>query len=172
MIVGERRFAAPARDRSQPGRRARPSSRRNGSTTSSWRSTSNEEIYITPLTFAAPTTGNQQFATLFETTFPTNYALVNTLDIVPMAWWNLDADPAHVSAARADDRAIRRRDRGAARDLQRLARDGVQAGHGAARGYVQRLDAGAARTSSRTRWSENHTIAIYKGHVVGATGIA
>ncbi len=48
------------------------------------------DINILPLTFGAPTIGNQQFAMLFERTFPTNYALVNTLDIVPMAWWNLD----------------------------------------------------------------------------------
>ncbi|GAC1575171.1 MAG: hypothetical protein NVS3B7_07570 [Candidatus Elarobacter sp.] len=47
-------------------------------------------VHVTPVTFAAPTTGNQQFATLFQTSFPSNYACVNTLDIVPKAWHNLD----------------------------------------------------------------------------------
>lgn len=43
-----------------------------------------------PCTFAAPTFGNQQFADLFDKTFPNSYRAVNTLDIVPMAFENLD----------------------------------------------------------------------------------
>jgi hypothetical protein len=46
-------------------------------------------ITFLPCTFAAPTFGNQQFATLYETTFPNAYRVVNTLDIVPMAFGNL-----------------------------------------------------------------------------------
>ena len=47
-------------------------------------------VTITPLTFAAPTTANQQFADLYAKKFPNAYACVNTLDVVPMAWENLD----------------------------------------------------------------------------------
>jgi hypothetical protein len=47
------------------------------------------KITFLPCTFAAPTFGNQQFATLYETTFPNAYRAVNTLDIVPMAFENL-----------------------------------------------------------------------------------
>ncbi len=47
-------------------------------------------VSITPLTFAAPTTANQQFADLFGAKFPNAYACVNTHDVVPMAWQNLD----------------------------------------------------------------------------------
>ncbi|HEX3469065.1 MAG TPA: lipase family protein [Candidatus Elarobacter sp.] len=46
-------------------------------------------VTFLPCTFAAPTFGNQQFATLFDTTFPNAYRAVNTLDIVPMAFANL-----------------------------------------------------------------------------------
>ncbi len=45
---------------------------------------------IVPFTYAAPTTGNQQFATLYDATFPLSYRAVNTLDVVPMAWENVD----------------------------------------------------------------------------------
>ena len=47
------------------------------------------KITFLPCTFAAPTFGNQQFATLYDTTFPNAYRAVNTLDIVPMAFENL-----------------------------------------------------------------------------------
>jgi triacylglycerol lipase len=47
------------------------------------------KITFLPCTFAAPTFGNQQFATLYETTFPNAYRAVNALDIVPMAFENL-----------------------------------------------------------------------------------
>jgi hypothetical protein len=47
------------------------------------------KITFLPCTFAAPTFGNQQFATLYDTTFPNSYRAVNTLDIVPMAFQNL-----------------------------------------------------------------------------------
>jgi len=46
-------------------------------------------ITFLPCTFAAPTFGNQQFATLYEMTFPNAYRAVNTLDVVPMAFANL-----------------------------------------------------------------------------------
>ena len=46
-------------------------------------------VTFVPCTFAAPTFGNQQFATLFDTTFPTSYRAVNTLDVIPMAFDNL-----------------------------------------------------------------------------------
>lgn len=45
---------------------------------------------ITPLTFAAPTTANRQFADLYAAKFPNAYACVNTHDVIPMAWQNLD----------------------------------------------------------------------------------
>jgi len=45
---------------------------------------------IVPFTYAAPTTGNQQFATLYDSVFPVSYRAVNTLDVVPMAWQNVD----------------------------------------------------------------------------------
>jgi triacylglycerol lipase len=48
------------------------------------------KITFLPCTFAAPTFGNQQFADLFDKTFPNSYRAVNTLDIVPMAFENLD----------------------------------------------------------------------------------
>jgi lipase (class 3) len=46
-------------------------------------------LNLLPCTFAAPTFGNQQFATLYETTLPNAYRAVNTLDVVPMAFENL-----------------------------------------------------------------------------------
>jgi len=48
------------------------------------------KITFLPCTFAAPTFGNQQFADLYDETFPNAYRAVNTLDIVPMAFENLD----------------------------------------------------------------------------------
>ncbi len=47
-------------------------------------------VSIVPLTFAAPTTANRQFADLYGGLFANAYACVNTLDVVPMAWQNLD----------------------------------------------------------------------------------
>jgi Lipase (class 3) len=46
-----------------------------------------EDIY--PYTFAAPTAGNQAFATLFDTQFPQAMCYYNYYDIVPYAWQNL-----------------------------------------------------------------------------------
>jgi hypothetical protein len=47
---------------------------------------------ITPYTLAAPTTGDQAFANLWNATFGSDsYALVNTWDIIPMAWNKLAA---------------------------------------------------------------------------------
>ena len=130
----------------------------------------NEEVYITPLTFAAPTTGNQQFATLFSTTFPTNYALVNTLDIVPWAWWNLD----HIQGMYP-------------RPAQNIAQFGVAiAGllaiykDSLAEAYkpvttppADRFDGWMPASPDKFAHTveENHTIDIYKGHVVWVTGI-
>jgi hypothetical protein len=48
------------------------------------------KITFLPCTFAAPTFGNQQFADLFDKTFPNSYRAVNLLDIVPMAFERLD----------------------------------------------------------------------------------
>jgi hypothetical protein len=131
----------------------------------------NEEIYITPLTFAAPTTANQQFATLFSTTFPTNYALVNTLDIVPMAWWNLNQiqhmypPPAQTIAEFGVGIA----------GLLALYKDSLATAYKPVtappadtfKGWMPEHPDKFAHTMG-----ENHTIAIYKGHVVWATGIA
>ena len=126
--------------------------------------------HITPLTFAAPSTGNQQFATLYETAFPDNYALVNTLDIVPLAWHDLDG-------------------------IQRLyPRPGQTPGEfGAIYGSLLALYKDSLATAYKPvtvppadtfhGWmpahpdkyahtvGENHAIAIYRGHVVWATGI-
>ncbi len=45
------------------------------------------QLTLTPYTFAAPTTGDQGFANLWNTLFGTSsYACVNANDIVPMAW--------------------------------------------------------------------------------------
>jgi hypothetical protein len=49
-----------------------------------------KNVSITPLTFAAPTTANRQFADLYDRLFRNAYACVNALDIVPMAWQNLN----------------------------------------------------------------------------------
>ncbi|MEA2665917.1 MAG: hypothetical protein QOI11_2861, partial [Candidatus Eremiobacteraeota bacterium] len=47
-------------------------------------------VSITPLTFGAPTTANRQFADLYNRLLRNAYACVNALDIVPMAWQNLN----------------------------------------------------------------------------------
>lgn len=44
---------------------------------------------IAPFTFAAPTVTDAAFSTLFKSSFGTAYHCVNTLDVVPMAWANL-----------------------------------------------------------------------------------
>ena len=130
-----------------------------------------EEVYITPLTFAAPTTGNQQFATLFETTFPDNYALVNTLDVIPRAWADLDG-LQHLYP----------------RPGQTVAEFGVTIA-GLLAIYKDSLAAAykpitKPPADTFTGWqpqhpdkfehtlSENHTISIYKDRVVTETGIA
>ena len=46
-------------------------------------------IAIQPITFAAPTAGNSDFAAWYSTSFPTARRLQNTLDIIPMALQNL-----------------------------------------------------------------------------------
>lgn len=130
----------------------------------------NEEIYISPLTFAAPTTGNQQFATLFQTTFPTNYALVNTLDVVPMAWWNLNA-LQHVYPAPAQTVA----QFGVAyAGMLALYKDSLATAYKPVtappadtfKGWMPEKPDKFANTME-----QNHAIAMYKGHVVSVTGI-
>jgi hypothetical protein len=53
------------------------------------------QLTVTPYTFAAPTTGDQTFATLWNGLFGTSsYAAVDANDIVPMAWnqlWSVQA---------------------------------------------------------------------------------
>ncbi len=50
----------------------------------------NLKLTLTPYTFAAPTTGDQGFANLWNGLFGAgSYAAVNALDIVPMAWSQL-----------------------------------------------------------------------------------
>lgn len=49
-----------------------------------------KNVSIAPLAFAAPATANRQFADLYNGLFPSAYACVNALDVVPMAWQNLD----------------------------------------------------------------------------------
>jgi triacylglycerol lipase len=46
---------------------------------------------ILPATFAAPTAGNPDFATCFDSTFPSSLRYFNSLDIVPLAWESLAA---------------------------------------------------------------------------------
>lgn len=48
-------------------------------------------VSLSPYTFAAPTVWNGAFAQWFGRTFASYYAAVNSNDIVPMAWNNLDA---------------------------------------------------------------------------------
>lgn len=130
----------------------------------------NEEIYITPLTFAAPTTGNQQFATLFQTNFPTNYALVNTLDIVPLTWSNLDAiqhmyPPPGQTIAQFGVTVA---------GLLAIYKDSLATAYKPVtvppadtfKGWMPEQPDKFAHTME-----SNHTIDIYKGHVVWLTGI-
>jgi triacylglycerol lipase len=127
-------------------------------------------VGITPLTFAAPTCGNQQFATLFETTFPDNYALVNTLDIVPMAWADLDTmqhqypPPAQTVAefgvGIAALLAIYKDSLAQAyRPIANPPRDTF-------RGWMPAQPDKFEHTAA-----ENHTMSIYYGHVTWVTGI-
>lgn len=44
---------------------------------------------IVPATFAAPTAGNADFATLFQSSFSYAPRYWNAMDIVPRAWWDL-----------------------------------------------------------------------------------
>jgi hypothetical protein len=57
------------------------------------------ELEIIPRTFAAPSAGNQAFADLFnpdnsQCLFPRSSACVNSLDIIPYAWQDLQGMPA------------------------------------------------------------------------------
>src|SRR5690242_928689 len=45
---------------------------------------------IVPVTFAAPTAGNPEFANRFSSSFPSALRYVNTMDVVPYAWQHLD----------------------------------------------------------------------------------
>ena len=44
---------------------------------------------VQPVTFAAPTAGNADFAAYYGTTFPTARRFQNTLDVIPLAFQNL-----------------------------------------------------------------------------------
>jgi triacylglycerol lipase len=46
---------------------------------------------IVPATFAAPTAGNADFATYFQSSFSYSLRVFNSLDIVPRAWQDIDA---------------------------------------------------------------------------------
>jgi hypothetical protein len=127
-------------------------------------------VHITPLTFAAPSTGNQQFATLYERAFPDNYALVNTLDIVPLAWHNLDGIQ-HLyprPGQTAGEFGV------AYAGLLALYKDSLATAYKPVtappadtfRGWMPEHPDKYAHTVG-----ENHTIAIYHGHVVWATAI-
>jgi hypothetical protein len=49
------------------------------------------EVRVAPVTFAAPTAGNEAFAAFFDARFPGAPRYYNRLDVVPMAWAGLDA---------------------------------------------------------------------------------
>jgi triacylglycerol lipase len=131
----------------------------------------NADVAIMPLTFAAPTTGNQQFATLFEATFPDNYALVNALDIVPMAWWNLDGiqhqyPPPGQSVAQFGV---------AFAGLLALYKDSLAAAYKPVTIPPPETFPGwmpAVPDKFEHTVAANHTIDIYRGHVIWTTGIA
>jgi hypothetical protein len=46
---------------------------------------------IQPITFAAPTAGNSDFAKYYDELFPQARRLQNTLDVIPLAYYDLDA---------------------------------------------------------------------------------
>ena len=48
------------------------------------------ELHIVPATFAAPTAGNADFATYFQTSFGYSLRVFNSLDIVPLGWENIN----------------------------------------------------------------------------------
>jgi triacylglycerol lipase len=48
------------------------------------------DLKIIPITFAAPTAGNQAFAEHYDKTFPNSLRYVNTLDLIPMAYADLE----------------------------------------------------------------------------------
>jgi hypothetical protein len=47
------------------------------------------EVPITPVTFAAPTAGNQDFVAYFQRQFPNALRYWNSLDIVPRGWYDI-----------------------------------------------------------------------------------
>ena len=49
-------------------------------------------VNVVPFTFAAPTVTESNFAEWFQQVCPISYHCVNRLDIVPMAWANLDGN--------------------------------------------------------------------------------
>lgn len=50
---------------------------------------------ISPYTFAAPTAGDQAFATMFDSQFPGAVCVINAYDMVPNAWQTLASMPAN-----------------------------------------------------------------------------
>jgi triacylglycerol lipase len=66
---------------------------------------------IVPVTFAAPTAGNRAFANHYSSSFPSSLRYANSLDVVPLAWEQLDAiktiyDPDGLPAPELVDIAI------------------------------------------------------------------
>jgi triacylglycerol lipase len=52
------------------------------------------DAVVMPVTFAAPTAGNAEFAARFDALFPGAPRYFNRLDLVPMAWAGLDTVPS------------------------------------------------------------------------------
>jgi len=63
-----------------------------------WASGIVEKNSISPYTFAAPTAGDQAFATAFDTQFDWAVCTINKYDLVPTAWATLASIPVHFEA--------------------------------------------------------------------------
>lgn len=48
-------------------------------------------LHVVPATFAAPTAGNADFATYFQSSFGYSLRVFNSLDVAPFAWQNINA---------------------------------------------------------------------------------
>ncbi|WP_198163972.1 lipase family protein [Nocardia violaceofusca] len=58
----------------------------------------NPKVAFDTYTFAAPTAGNQDFATWFDTQFPHGQAIWNKYDVVANVWWNLGPGPTSIQS--------------------------------------------------------------------------
>lgn len=58
----------------------------------------NPHITFDTYTFAAPTAGNEAFATWFDNRFPNGQAIWNKYDVVANVWWNLGAGPTSIQS--------------------------------------------------------------------------